>query len=201
MVQKFIGFLGIFAFMGIAYLCSSNRGKINYKTVFISLVASFVIAVPVFLLPNSMDILLWFSKSFDKLVTAAKEGQKFVLGSLGDNNEHVGFIFMFQAMPLMIVFSSLFGVLYYFGIMTFIISKIAFITKKILGITAVEAVYSACSLFTGTEAILSIRPFLKKLTRSQMFLIFTMFMSTVASTTLALYVSILSSKFQQLQDI
>ncbi|MCQ2965930.1 MAG: hypothetical protein MJ250_04225 [Alphaproteobacteria bacterium] len=195
MGQKFISFLGILFFMGVAYLCSSNRKKINYKTVLIAFITPFIIAIPIFLLPNSRDMLLWFSECFDKLIVAAKEGQKFVLGSLGEPNEQTGFIFAFHCLPLIIVFSVLFGVLYYLGIMTFIISKIAFLVRKILGVSVLEAVYSACSLFVGTESFFSIRPYLRKLTRSQIFLMFTLYMATVASTTLVLYVSVLSSKF------
>ncbi|MCQ2914656.1 MAG: hypothetical protein MJ247_05630 [Alphaproteobacteria bacterium] len=195
MSQKIISLLGIFVFMGIAYLCSSNRKAINYRTVLVALLTSFLIAVPVFLLPISRDFLLWFSEAFDKLIDAAREGPKFVLGYLGVQDDKNGFVFLFQAMPLIIVFSALFGILYYVGIMTFIISKIASLSRKLFGISVMESIYSACSLFVGTESFLSIRPYLNKLTKSQIFLMFTCFMSTVASSTLALYVSVLSAKF------
>lgn len=194
-MQKIIGLFGIFVFILIAWLFSSNKKKVDIKTVIVSLVCEFVLAVPVFCFPQSRTVLLTFSDFFTKILDAAREGIVFVFGSLGASDCLVGFILIFQSLTYIIIFSALCSLLYYLRILPFIIVTLAKFVKKVFGVTAVEAVCSASNLFVGIESFVSIKPYLQKLTKSQIFLVFTIFMATIASSMMALYISLLSKSF------
>ncbi len=194
MLQKFVGLIGIFVFLFIAWLCSSRKKLVNFRTILTAFSLELVIGTVIFLLPRSRDVLLAFSKFFSKIIEAAREGVVFVFGSLGAANSEQGFILIFQSLTFIIIFASLCSLLYYLRVLPFIIVTIAKFVKKFFGITAIEAICSASNMFVGIESFTSIRPYFKSLTRSQLFLIFTVFMSTIASSMLALYVSLLNDK-------
>jgi len=194
MTQKIIGLIGIFVFLFIAWLCSSRKKSINFRTILIAFFLEFIVGTTIFLLPKSRDVLLTFSHFFSKIIEASREGVVFVFGSLGAANSEQGFILIFQSLTFIIIFASLCSLLYYLRVLPFIIVTIAKFVKKFFGISAVEAICSASNMFVGIESFTSIRPYFKTLTRSQLFLIFTVFMSTIASSMLALYVSLLSDK-------
>ena len=193
-MQKIIGLVGILIFLLIAWLFSSNKKVINIKTIVTALFFEFIIAMTIFLLPKSRDILLAFSNFFTKIIEAAREGIVFVFGSLGAANSEQGFILIFQSLTFIIIFSALCSLLYYLRVLPFIIVTIAKFVKKFFGISAVEAICSASNIFVGIESFVSVKPYFRSMTRSQLFLIFTVFMSTIASSMLALYVSLLSDK-------
>lgn len=194
MIQKIIGLVGILVFLFIAWLCSSHKKSINYRTILIAFFLELIVGTTIFLLPKSRDVLLAFSHFFSKIIEASREGVVFVFGSLGAANSEQGFILIFQSLTFIIIFASLCSLLYYLRVLPFIIVTIAKFVKKFFGISAIEAICSASNMFVGIESFTSIRPYFKKLTRSQLFLIFTVFMSTIASSMLALYVSLLSDK-------
>jgi len=195
MSQKLIAILGIVVFIFIAWLLSSNRKKVDIKTIIVSLVCEFLLAIPVFLFPQSRKVLLAFSDFFTKILDASREGIVFVFGNLGAADCSSGFILIFQSLTYIIIFSALCSLLYYLRVFPFIIVTIAKFVKKVFGVTAVEAICSASNLFVGIESFVSIRPYLQKLTKSQIFLIFTIFMATIASSMMALYISLLSKYF------
>ena len=194
MTQKFVGLIGIFIFLFIAWLCSSHKKAINFRTILTAFFLELIVGTTIFLLPKSRDVLLAFSHFFSKIIEASREGIVFVFGSLGAANSEQGFILIFQSLTFIIIFASLCSLLYYLRILPFIIVTIAKFVKKFFGISAIEAICSASNMFVGIESFTSIRPYFKTLTRSQLFLIFTVFMSTIASSMLALYVSLLSDK-------
>ncbi|MBQ2612018.1 hypothetical protein IJF81_06480 [bacterium] len=194
MIQKIIGLVGILVFLFIAWLCSSHKKSINFRTILIAFILEFIVGTTIFLLPKSRDVLLSFSHFFSKIIEASREGVVFVFGSLGAANSEQGFILIFQSLTFIIIFASLCSLLYYLRVLPFIIVTIAKFVKKFFGISAIEAICSASNMFVGIESFTSIRPYFKTLTRSQLFLIFTVFMSTIASSMLALYVSLLSDK-------
>ena len=194
MIQKIIGLVGILVFLFIAWLCSSHKKSINFRTILIAFILEFIVGTTIFLLPKSRDVLLSFSHFFSKIIEASREGVVFVFGSLGAANSEQGFILIFQSLTFIIIFASLCSLLYYLRVLPFIIVTIAKFVKKFFGISAIEAICSASNMFVGIESFTSIRPYFKTLTRSQLFLIFTVFMSTIASSMLALYVSLLNDK-------
>ena len=193
-MQKIIGLVGIFVFLLVAWFFSRNKKVICYKTIIVALLFEFIIGSVIFLIPKSRDILLAFSHLFSKIIDAAREGIVFVFGSLGAANSEQGFILIFQSLMFIVIFASICSLLYYLRILPFIIVNIAKFVKKVFGITAIEAICSASNIFVGIESFTSIRPYFQSITRSQIFLIFTVFMSTIASSMLALYVSLLSDK-------
>ncbi|MBR6098576.1 hypothetical protein IKP85_02400 [bacterium] len=194
MLQKIIGIFGIFVFLFIAWIFSSHKKEVNYKTIITALFFEFIMGTVIFLIPKSRDILLAFSHLFTKIIDAAREGIVFVFGSLGAANSEQGFILIFQSLMFIVIFASICSLLYYLRILPFIIVNIAKFVKKFFGISAIEAICSASNIFVGIESFTSIRPYFKSITRSQLFLIFTVFMSTIASSMMALYVSLLSDK-------
>jgi len=194
MSQKIIGLIGLTVFLLISYLFSSNKKAVNIKTVIVALIFEFLIGSLIFLCPQSRDVLLAFSNFFTKILEAAREGIVFVFGALGSANSDWGFILFFQSLTYIIIFASLCSLLYYLRVLPFIIVSIAKFVKKFFGISAVEAICSASNMFVGIESFASIRPYFPSLTRSQIFLIFTVFMSTIASSVMALYISFLSDK-------
>ncbi|MCR5260686.1 MAG: hypothetical protein K6C94_02490 [Candidatus Gastranaerophilales bacterium] len=194
MLQKITGLIGILVFLLIAWLFSSHKKSVNYKTVVVALFFEFIIGLAIFRFPQSREILLAFSNFFTKILEAAREGIVFVFGALGSANSDWGFILFFQSLTYIIIFASLCSLLYYLRVLPFIIVSIAKFVKKFFGISAVEAICSASNMFVGIESFASIRPYFHSLTRSQIFLIFTVFMSTIASSVMALYISFLSDK-------
>ena len=173
MTQKIIGLIGIFVFLFIAWLCSSHKKSINFRTILIAFFIEIIVGTTIFLLPKSRDVLLAFSHFFSKIIEASREGVVFVFGSLGAANSEQGFILIFQSLTFIIIFASLCSLLYYLRVLPFIIVTIAKFVKKFFGISAIEAICSASNMFVGIESFTSIRPYFKTLTRSQLFLIFT----------------------------
>ena len=193
-MQKLIALFGIVVFLLIAWLFSHNKKAVNYKIIITALLFEFLVGSVIFLAPKSRDVLLAFSHLFTKIIDAAREGIVFVFGSLGAADSAQGFILIFQSLMFIVIFASICSLLYYLRVLPFIIVNIAKFVKKFFGITAIEAICSASNIFVGIESFTSIRPYFKSITRSQIFLIFTVFMSTIASSMLALYVSLLSDK-------
>ena len=107
MSQKFIGLIGIFVFLFIAWLCSSHKKSVNFRTILTAFSLELVIGTIIFLLPKSRDVLLAFSNFFSKVIEAAREGVVFVFGSLGAANSEQGFILIFQSLTFIIIFASL----------------------------------------------------------------------------------------------
>lgn len=189
--------LGIFVFILIAYAASNNRKAIAWKYVGFSLVLQMALALLVLGVP-----VLGFHGPFEfvfesantailKILNFSDEGARFLFGSLLDIEKN-GFIVAFTVLPTIVFMSSLMSVLYYVGLMKWVVNFFALIMHKTLRISGAEALSSAANIFVGqTEAPLVIKPFLNKATGSELFCIMVGGMANVAGGVLAAYVGFL----------
>jgi CNT family concentrative nucleoside transporter len=194
---------GIVVFLLVAWLCSNNRKNINWRVVVWGLGLQFIFAVCIFWLPVGTVLFRWLNTVVIKFLSFAKEGAYFVFGVLAVGpgeigpgaEQSLGFILAFQALPTLIFFSSLMALLYYFGILQIIIRGFAKIFAKLMRISGAESLCASSNIFVGIESALTIRPYLDKMTLSELCTVLTVGMATIASTVLALYVSFLQSQF------
>lgn len=193
-LYNLVSLLGIVVFCAIAWMFSSNRKKVKWRIVGIGLGLQFLFAALVFLVPGSKSVFWWLSKLVNVVLDASFEGVVFVFGNL-TNAKSYGVILATQILPLIIVFSSLMGILYYLKVIPWIIKMLARFIFKFLGTSGAESLCAASNIFVGIEASTTIRPYIRKMTRSELFLILTVGMATVASSVLAVYVSFLRDQF------
>jgi len=203
MLNALIGFCGIIFILFFAWLFSDNKRIINWRVIGWGLGLQILFALFIFIVPAGSKIFLFLNDVVLKVLDSATAGTKFVFGRLalgpGMTDEYgqtsLGFIMAFQAFPTIIFFSSLIGLLYYFGIMQFIIKLFAVTFTKLMRISGAESLCAASNIFVGIESAVTIRPLIKKMTRSELCTILTAGMATVSSSMLAVYIMFLKDKF------
>jgi CNT family concentrative nucleoside transporter len=185
------GILGMFFLIMVCFALSNNRRAINWRLVLIGVVAQICFALGV-LKVNFVKIFFgWLSAKFVELINVGHKGIEFIFGNLADPSGHWAYIFAVQVLPNIIFFSALSAMLYYLGILQKIVFVFAWMLKKI-GISGPESVSTAANIFLGqTEAPLMIRPFLDKMTRSEILCIMVGGMANTAGSVLAAYVGFL----------
>ena len=191
LVSLLRGVSGMLVLIFIAFLLSNNRRAISWKTVGIGLFIQILIAVGVLkinFIKNIFEILGGF---FIKVLEFTGEGTKMLLGEFGNIETH-GFIFVFQALPVIIFFSALTSILYYFGVIQKIVGFLAWGLTRIFKISGAESLSVAGNIFLGqTEAPLLIKAYLEKMNRSEIFLVMVGGMATVAGSVLGAYIGFL----------
>ena len=185
------GLLGLISLLIISYLISNNRKKIKWKIVFISLLIQFIVAFSILkisLVKSAFEII---SRFFVRIINYTNSGSSFLFSSLVDQ-EKFSYIFAFQVLPVIIFFSALTSILYYFGIIQKIISFLAWLLKRFLNITGAESLSLAGNIFLGqTESPILIKSYLENMSKSQLFVVMVGGMSTVAGSVLAAYIGLL----------
>ncbi|MGL4876226.1 MAG: NupC/NupG family nucleoside CNT transporter [Clostridium sp.] len=188
-MSRFIGIFGIFVIIGIAVLFSENRKKINWRLVFTGLGLQVIFGFFILKVPMGEKFFTFISQGITKILDFTAEGSKFLFGPLMDTNT-IGSIFALQVLPTIIFFSAVMGILYYLGIMQFIVKIIAKFFCKLLGTSGAETLSAVGNIFLGqTEAPLLIKPFIKEMTRSELMAIMVGGMATVAGGVMAGYVA------------
>lgn len=181
------GIAGIFVILGIAFLFSSARKAINLRTILGGLAIQITFAFIVLKWEAGKEALQWITLRVQDVINYANEGISFLFGSLADGDQF-GTIFAFHVLPIIIFFSSLISVLYYLGVMQWIIKIIGGGLSKLLGTSKTESMSAAANIFVGqTEAPLVIRPFLTKMTNSELFAVMTGGLASVAGSVLVGY--------------
>jgi concentrative nucleoside transporter, CNT family len=182
------GILGIVTVLGIAFLLSSNRKAINFRTILGGLAIQFAFAFAVLKWDLGKKALEKLTFAVNDIVSYANEGVNFLFGGLFQEGSGVGFVFAFQVLTVVIFFSSLISVLYYTGIMQIIIKVIGGGLAKLLGTSKAESISAAANIFVGqTEAPLIVRPFISKMTKSELFAVMTGGLASVAGSVLIGY--------------
>lgn len=182
------GIFGIVTVLGIAFLLSSNRKAINLRTILGGLAIQFAFAFAVLKWDLGKKALEKLTFAVNDIVSYANEGVNFLFGGLFQEGSGVGFVFAFQVLTVVIFFSSLISVLYYTGIMQFIIKVIGGGLSKLLGTSKAESISAAANIFVGqTEAPLIVRPFISKMTKSELFAVMTGGLASVAGSVLIGY--------------
>ena len=185
------GLFGMFFLIFIAYLFSNNRKAIAWKTVGIGLIIQVFIAIGVLKINFVKGLFETIGGFFIKVLEYTGEGTKMLLGEFGDT-ETYGFIFVFQALPVIIFFSALSSILYYFGIIQKLVGFLAWGLTKIFKVSGAESLSVAGNIFLGqTEAPLLIKAYLEKMNRSEIFLVMVGGMATVAGSVLGAYIGFL----------
>ncbi|MFC7394912.1 NupC/NupG family nucleoside CNT transporter [Scopulibacillus cellulosilyticus] len=185
------GLLGCIVVLFIAFLFSDNKKKINYRIVVIGAVLQIVFGYIVLKSSIGRMILDKISAGFSKVLHYGLEGLTFTFGKLVDPSSSVGFVFAFKVAMLAVFFTPLIAVLYRFGIMQFVVRIIGGALSKLLGTSRTESVTAASNIFLGMqEAPIVIKPYVKLLTRSEMFAVMTGGLASVAGGTLASYAAL-----------
>lgn len=190
MQKIFISLAGIALILGIAVLLAGSRRKhIRLRVIGAAFAMQIAIAVLVLYVPAGRDAISAMSHGVANLLGYAKQGVDFIFGPLA-KPEIGGNSFAIAALPVIIFFASLISILYYLGIMQFIIRWVGGAIQKVTGISKVESLCAAANIFVGqSESPLVIRPYLAALTPAQLFLVMTSGMAGVAGTILAAYAS------------
>ena len=187
---RLTGLIGIVGIVGLAYAFSTDRRAIRLRTILWGLGLQLVFAVLVLRWTFGQRIMGTAGAGVTKLLSYSAAGAEFVFGALGKPAPPTGFIFAFQVLPTIIFISAFFALLYYLGVMQLIIRFFAWLMKRTMGVSGVESLDVAASIFMGqTEAPLTIRPFLPECTRSELMTIMTAGMAHVSGGIMAAYIA------------
>lgn len=185
------GLFGLAVLIGIVWLFSNNRRAVDWKLVATGLVLQIAFAAVVLLVPGGREVFDWLSHGFVRILGFVAEGSNFIFGSLMDI-ERNGFIFAFQVLPTIIFFSALMGVLYHLGVMQAIVRGMAWAITKVMRVSGAETTSVCASVFIGqTEAPLTVRPYIAKMTQSELLTMMIGGMAHIAGGVLAAYVGML----------
>ena len=200
--------IGIAFFLGLAYLFSSRRDKIDWRLVLSGLILQIALGFLLIggaqydgklvwvkkLLAIVPGIFDWVSQRFVVILGYTEEGSRFIFGNLL-NSDSMGFIFAINVLPTVIFFSTLTAGLYYLGILQIIVKGIAWVMSKTMRLSGAESLSAAGNIFLGqTEAPLLVRPFVPKMTKSELMCLMTGGMATIAGGVLASYVGMLGGE-------
>ena len=193
------GIIGMISLVFIAYLFSSNKKAINWKTTFLGLISQLILAVLILRVEFVQSVFEFFGKIFVKTLDFTMEGSKFLLGDMV-NVESFGYVFLFQVLPTIIFFSALTSVLFYLGIIQKVVKILALSLSKLLNISGAESLSVAGNIFLGqTEAPLMIKAYLEKMNKSEILLVMIGGMATVAGGVLAAYIGFLGGEDEVLK--
>ena len=201
MIYHFVSALGFLVFAGIAWLLSTDRRKIAWKTIAWGVSLQLVIGLLIFQFPGTHRIFLVLNDAVLALLDASKAGTAFLFGPLAASpgeTGSVGFILLFQVLPVAIFFAAFTAVLYYLRVLQWVVRLFARVFHRTMGISGAESLCGAANIFVGVESALVIRPYLDKMTRSELLTVLTTGMATVASSTLGIYVAFLTGVFPQI---
>ena len=187
----FRGALGMLFLFGVAYILSRNRKGINWGLVIKGCILQLVLAIFILKVPFVSGIFDWLAKAFTKVIDFSHDGAIFLFGSAGEMPPMLA-NFAFWILPTVVFVSALSSVLYYFGILQFVVKKMAWVMNRFLGISGSESVAAAANVFVGqTEAPLLVKPYLDRMTRSEMLCLMVGGMATIAGGVLGAVVGIL----------
>jgi CNT family concentrative nucleoside transporter len=189
-LDRYTGVLGILAVLAAAWLGSTDRRRIRWRTVAWGLGLQLVFAFLVLRFTYGQQAMAWAGGVINAMLGSTAAGTKVLFGALGTPNSSLGSIFAFQVLPTIIFISAFFAVLYHIGVMQIVIRGLAWVMLKTMRISGAESMNVAASIFMGqTEAPLTIRPFLKGATRSELMTIMTSGMAHVSGGIMAMYIA------------
>lgn len=199
-MERVVGFLGIIAFLGIAYCFSSDRRRIDWRlvgwgTAMQLIFALLVLGIPALGIPGPLAKLFQISNdAVVALLNYSTEGSRFVFGDLTRIDKN-GFIFAVQVLPTIIFFSSLTAVAFHLGFMGYVVRFFAKLMRKFMKASGAETLCAAANIFLGqTESPLLVRPYLGTMTRSELLVVMASGMASVAGGVLAAYVAFLQHR-------
>jgi len=188
----FRAILGVTVLLAICYFLSSNRKAINWRLVAIGMGLQLVLAFFILIVPGVSSIFDWISKGFTSVIAFTAAGSQFMFGNIVTDMSSFGYIFAFQVLPTIVFFSALTAVLYYLGILQKIVYGLAWLLTRTMGLSGPESLAAAANVFIGqTEAPLVVKPYLEKMTKSEILCLMTGGMATIAGSVFVAYVGYL----------
>ncbi len=185
---RFVSLLGVIVFIAIAWACSSDRRHTPWRIVGAALAIQWAIAVFVLHTPWGDGFFVGMNAAVAGLLAFTTAGSEFVFGSLLDG----GFSFVLRVLPIIIFMGSLFSILYHIGLAQQIVRALAFLLSRALGTSGAESLAAVANVFVGmTEAPLLVRPYIERMTRSELFTLMVTGMATIAGSVLVAYASML----------
>ena len=202
-IYNLVSFAGIFVLLAVAWTLSADRRNMNWRVIGWAVALQLLVALLIFVVPAGARVFLVVNDVVIKILESAGEGARFVFGPLAlgpgqvsdSGEESLGFILAFQAFPTIIFFSALIAILYYARIMPLLIKAFAWVFTRLMRISGAESLVAASNIFVGVESMLTVKPYLARMTRSELCTILTAGMATVSSNVLALYVLSLQQQF------
>ncbi|MBC8284129.1 MAG: nucleoside permease nupX [Nitrospinae bacterium] len=199
---RLISVFGFILLSGLAWI-TGTRNRIKIETILGSVVLAWALGALTFWFSGSRSVLEWINDVLISLLNASHKGAIFIFGPLAlgpgqtlpDGTPSVGFVLAFQVFPSVIFFSALLGGLYNLGIMQKIVQLFSKAFHRILSLSGAESLAAAANMFVGIESGLTVRPYLAKMTRSELLTLMTCMMATVASTVMGIYVIALQKTF------
>ncbi len=185
------GVFGLTVLVSIAFVLSSQRKEVDWRLVASGIGLQLFFAILVILVPGGREFFELLSRVFVRVISFAMDGSAFIFGPLADPS-NLGFVFAFQVLPTIIFFAALMSVLYHIGLMQKIVAAMAWVMLKILRISGSESLSIAANVFVGqTEAPLVVRPYIERMTESELFTMMVGGMATIAGGVLAAYITML----------
>ncbi len=190
LTARLTGVLGLVVIVGIGVALSSNRKRINWRVVAWGLGLQVAFAIFVLRVPAGQALFRWLGNLIGTVLHYSYAGSSFVFGKLGEPNSELGVVFAFQILPAIIYVAALFAILYYLGVMPVVVRGFAAVMSRVLGASGAESLNVAASIFMGqTEAPLTIRPFLPRMTRSELMTVMTSGMAHISGSIMAAYIA------------
>jgi len=174
-IYNVVSFLGIFILIGFAWVLSCNKKNMNWRVIIWAVALQILIALFIFVVPAGAKLFLFLNDVVIKVLDSSSAGAKFMFGRLAlapgqvsDTGEtSLGFILAFQAFPTIIFFSALIAILYFFNIMPLLIRAFAYVFTRLMRISGAESLVAAGNIFVGVESTLTVKPYLSRMTRSE----------------------------------
>jgi CNT family concentrative nucleoside transporter len=188
-MDRVISFIGLLTMIGVAYALSEKRKAIQWRTVITGVLLQLVFGLVILKTEIGHNIFQTIGRGFNAILGYTGEGAKFLFGGLAVPSDSLGFIFATMVLPTIIFMSSLMSVLYHLGIMQKVVEVVARVMMWAMKTSGAESLAAAANIFVGqTEAPLVIKPFVSKMTKSELMCLMTGGMATVAGGVLAAYV-------------
>ncbi len=188
---RYIGIIGLFALLGIAFLMSNNKRRIKVRTIIVGITLQFGIGLMLLKWERGNEAMQWLAGKVTSFLFLADHGTQFLFGNLADAG-HVGaygFQFAFRVLPIIIFFAALMAILYYIGIMQWVVKIFATVMSRLMKTSGAESLSCSANIFLGqTEAPLLVRPFLNHCTMSELHAIMVGGFGTIAGSVMAGYI-------------
>jgi CNT family concentrative nucleoside transporter len=190
LASRLSGLVGLALILAIGILLSHNRGAIRWRVIAWGLGLQLLFAIFVLRIPAGQALFRWLGNFVTAILGYSYIGSEFVFGELGKQHSSLGVIFAFQLLPAIIFVSALFAILYYLGIMQLVVRAFAIVMSRVMGASGAESLNVAASIFMGqTEAPLTIRPFLGRMTRSELMTVMTSGMAHISGSIMVAYIA------------
>ncbi|MCK4911919.1 MAG: hypothetical protein KAR83_09765 [Thermodesulfovibrionales bacterium] len=202
-MYNLVSFAGVFILLFVAWALSKERKAVNWRVVAGGLAIQFVFAIFIFVIPVGARFFLFLNDVVIKVLESATAGSRFVFGRLAIppgatdefGQESLGIILAFQALPTIIFFSSLMALLYHMRVLPWLVGMFSRVFTRLMRISGAESLCAASNIFVGVESATTVRPFLERMTRSELCTVLSVGMASIASNVMALYVFILQGQF------